>query len=1025
MKKNQKLNKELAKQNTNLVKSVDILKKEREILVSEGAKLKSENKSLEKELRKVSSKDRLTKKMSQPSFEENADILKEKIQILEDQLTERDRIATLLKLRLDKLSTDVNDSSELEELERSSSSIRTKNGSLLDSTAALEMLFEEHDTSLRLKRENDDLKSRLLMMEAELDTHKVQRELATSSPKSSRKKSSGFFKRGKKGTSSMPLKREGAHDETKVDYTRSQSPEVIGKSDSHHEHLDISISPLLSHTNKESSVSLPCYGSPNHSPHLPTKNTADAEIITLQSCLKLALEEKNICNEDKVHLAKELDGAKSKVTELEESISIAAEKASAEIEQLKSSLKASEIERDTFREELKLTQHEVDEMVDKNEELDRIYTTSLGEKNKQIEKLEQEIEALKRTKITSPSYNKPPVYGSVLTSPKNHPYTSTAKERLQHMSKDVATAKTSNDSAGPGADKTHQEYSSSEKKTRERRYSVDSPKHEKPGKLFRERSQEKLVKTVPPSPTRKVGRLSRESSIDRFETPTEVKRKVSTSGISSPSLTHSPRVAATRAMFEQKIDDSKTSFWRSSKSSLVGQRRRSSLSVTDMKDTTQAQHTKSLSCDLTSEHATSQEKSRLSTGNASKAKLVTPTTVMEQSNEPKADSNEAKNKINSTHQQQDKVPTRPSAVPSKADTSNSVSLTAAAPTKKANNFTSKTSSETVTKVSRITITSIASPSNSPVLSHRKEIKDSSPRESPSAMLVRNPTSPASLGTGVTFASSITATTSGGQIGQVNSTKVSTVSTTVRHTGPSKAATVSEIPSISSKVHPAVSKSQTESKLQPPSSRCGGAWSSSTHSSLHSTTTAPTTSAVSTNKVVVKMSSRLGGDLFSSANKSGSLQNFPLQVSGSSETSMSPQSVISTKVSTASVPSSGISRGPTHKAMQRRERKDRPKTMYAGNAETTNLVNLITRFQEAEKGKKLNEISATTPVPKSPLTAAPPIVNGTTSPAVTSAVLVSSARRVPPSSGIHKSSGARDKLTRPTSYHENVTPRYCC
>lgn len=979
IKKIQKQNKELDKKNTHLVKSVETLKKERELLVSERLKLKSENKSLEKELRKMSSKERLTRKSSQSTIEEvpfiDADVLRDKIQILEDQLTEKDRIATLLKLRLDNM--DVNENSELEEFDKSSNSIHAKNGAIVDSATALEMLVEEHDTSMRLKRDNDNLKSRLIAVEAELESHKAQ--WISPSPKSQRKKT-GFFKRGKKNTSSM----KNVLEEVRQDYVRSQSPDTLVKSESH-EQLDVSVSPLIAHTHKESSVSLPIYDSPNHSPFLPTKNRMDTEILTLQSCLKLAIEEKAIYNEDKLQLEKELDGAKSKIAELEEAISATAENTNAEIENLKSDLKSAEIERDTYCEELKIVQSEVDELAENTESVEQVYTKSLSEKNKRIEELEQELEALKKSKVTSPSHHKPPVYG-ITASPKKIG-ASPVRERLvspPYLGK--ASTESNGSSTLPSSRQIIPE------KPRERLSSAESsPKQEKPSRIPRERSQEKLVRAVPSSPTRKVGRLSRESSIDRFEIPKEDKRKISNSGISSPSLVRSPKVAATRAMFEQKIDETKTNIGPPlSKSSLFEQRRRSSLTTENaISEFMQPKHSKSYSCDYSAKQTPIQKKTELSTGNAAKARLIPPTPVIEQVNEPKVNINEAKNTPNSFQdQQQDRA-------------HNSAAITV----KKRSTILPK-SSESATKVSRITVTSVASPTSSPVLSHRKLESDRSTSPSNSAVLTRAPTSPSLSTTQGKSAFQSTATSA-----SRNQTKVSTVSTTVRHI---KAATMSEISPPLPKIHSPVMKSQTESKLQSPSSR-----SSRFSSHNPQVTTTVATSTATSNRVVVKSTSRLGDNLLSSVNKSGSLQNLPSQVNGESENSSTcPRNGGTTKVSTVTTTSSVVRRGPTHKALQRRERKDRPKTMYAGRAETTNLVNLISRFQEEDRLKE-----GATPSQSSPTASNPPKVNGTSSPVValsSGPASPANTNGIPTSVTLRQSGVA--KQARPTSFHNSSNSR---
>ena len=1092
------------------MKSVETLKKEKELLMSEKVKLKSENKSLEKELKKVTSKDRLTtRRMSQSTLDESAfdsDVLKEKIQVLEDQLTERDRIAALLKLRLDKSHTEFNESSEFEDMERSSNSVRgTKNGTVLDPTVALEMLLEEHDVSLRLRRENEELKSRLWMTEAELDSHKgQQRDLPNQqSPKSPRKRSSGFFKRGKKSTSSMPV-RHALNDDSnqaKSDLVRSQSPEKYSV-DPHNEQLDVSSSPpLYHHPNKVSTTSLPTQRSPNLSPRMMNRNRTREEILTLQSCLKLAIEEKNASNESKALLENELDEARRKIFELSESSSTSVAKASTEIERLKNFLKAAEMERDTFCEELKIAQHEIDDLVEKREKMDRKHTEAISEKNSRIKELEQELESIKKMKISSPPFNKPPAYGAMM-SPKKLQHSSPSRERIisppqqykdasfsrlssessgseksshgskqlssersrerlssndlskpkeRLLSSDLSKPKERNDLSKPkerlsssDLSKPKERLSSSDlSKPRERLSSSDlskpkerlsssdlsKPRERLPSgdlskpRLSRDKSQEKLVQSnLPPSPSRKVGRLSRESSIDRFESPPkEVKRKISNSGVSSPSLAHSPKVSATRAMFEQKIDDSKSDqssgLRRTSKpSSLLEQKRRMSIPtvipVRDNKESSQTMHSKSYSYDYSSKESPKvRNASESSTGSTDKTESAPTTNAMRQTNGPRVSPNEARNKANSTqNQQQEKAHT----------------VTSSAAIRKINNSSPSKLSD---KVSRITITSVASPSNSPVLSNRKEIAASSSREehSQSPLLSRNSTSP-SLTTSTMYSKSNSPTSPAkGHISPANTTRVSTVSTTVRHSSPQKSATVSEISTPTQKTHSPVTKSQTESKLQPPSTRTSGIWSNSSHTPQITTSTVSSTPAP--NRVVVKTTSRLGGSLLSSANKSGgSLQNISAQVNGTSENNSSESPA---KASTSNA-SSGIRRGPVHKAIQRRDRKERPKTMYAGRAETTNLVNLISKFQEAEKEKKQKEgQTGTMSITSVPRPVSPHKQNGTSSGPVTTFSQANTTRAVNSSSSSNsftstsvtmRQHGGKDRLPRPTSYCSTNTTR---
>lgn len=1064
VKRTQKQNKDLVKQNTHLVKSVDNLKKEKELLVSERVKLKAEIKSLEKDLKKASSKDhRLTKKTSQLLIDDTSvdiDGLREKIQVLEDQLTERDHIAALLKQRLDRSHMETSNRNESEEHEKSSSSsslaVLTKNGTILDQAAALEMLLDEYETSLRLRRENEDYKSRLSVLETEIGTSKLQRD--NPSPKSPRKRSSGFFKRGKKSSSSITSLRHTLEDtqQIKGDYGSTQTPDVLVKSDSHHEQLDVSVSPFLTHS-KDSTISILNYNSPNLSPQMPTKNRDHVEILTLQSCLKLAIEEKTTCKECIAILEKELDGTRSKITELEDSVSASVEKAAAEIERLKSSLNAARIERDTFCGELKIVQTEVDELVDKNEKMDKMFTESLRKKNKLIRDLEQEVEMMKKTKSSSqPSSNKPPAYGVVATPAKLpsvvSPTTETPSTPLQP--KGAGLGKASKDSAPlmNVAAKTNQQHKqagcskrpherlpssdssekissnmSSSERPRERLSSSDlSAKLEKISSKMSnsERPRERLssgdsgssikhekisskwsqaAKTVSSSPTRKVGRLSRESSIDRFETPPKEVVKTRTSNSNIPTISaHSPKVAATRAMFEQRIGEVKTDQikvrWTTKTNAPTDNQRRSSISGPNTEQV-KPMHSKSYSYDNSSKQSPCEKVFEQSTGSGNKPTVTPPATVKEQVNEPTMVLNEAKDKINSTQQHHQQQPPQP--------VSNAAA--AAGAVRK-----SKTPPKSVAKVSRIIITSVASPTQSPVLGSRKNIGVSSPKgeqqlSSSSAMLMRHPTSP-SLGPGsIPFRK----TPSPGQIGQTNSTSISTVSTTVRHSAPSKAATVSEISPPVHKLHPStVQKVQTQGQLHLSSN--GDAVQHTTTSHLPTGPTTGTGSlAPSSNRVVVKMSSRIGTTVVSTL---GSLQNISTscQVNGNSEARTPPQNGEnnSVKVSTAST-TSGIRRGPTHKAMQRRERKERPKTMYAGRAETANLVNLISRFQEAEKEKSKESIPAY-----------PPKVNGTSAPSMapTSPVKPTTTTTVTTTSNhtsfvapLRHTSGGRDKQTRPTSY----------
>ena len=93
----------------------------------------------------------------------------------------------------------------------------------------------------------------------------------------------------------------------------------------------------------------------------------------------------------------------------------------------------------------------------------------------------------------------------------------------------------------------------------------------------------------------------------------------------------------------------------------------------------------------------------------------------------------------------------------------------------------------------------------------------------------------------------------------------------------------------------------------------------------------------------------------SIHKANSLQNIPEKTA--SEVTIEPSLPRSTPTdSTVQAPQ----QSPVARRYQRRERNERPKTMYAGRAETTNLVNLISRFQKQETEVKKSDNASKSP-----------------------------------------------------------------
>ena len=948
----QKLNKELAKQR----KSLDALRKEREVLVSDKVKLKSENKHLERVLKKTASKgdfQRMSKKQSQPPMEESIldmEEMKIKVMELEDYLAERDRKITVLSLKLERHS-DCPDG--IDEGDR----IRT-NGGILESTSTLEKLLEEQENSLRLRKENADLRSCISVMDTELEKLHKERD-SNLSPKSQRKRSSGFFKRGKKSTSSMPSRYMGGggpHDIIRGQ-KRSESP-VMGKSESHQE-LDTSLSPLLIRAHKESTISLPSYGSPNQSPHISPRNKINADVVTLQSCLKLALNEKSLCEENIVYLQKELEVAQGRIKELESDL---AAKTNKEMEKIRKSLTAAEIDRDTYLDELKISQQEVDEMMEKQNMLEKSFTDASNDK---IKELEEEVEALRSNRYSSFSGS-----SSNISSPKTSTSASICSPNV------VSPTRKVKDPVQPPSKSGTTESSTS---------SSDNSTHGKVKQLSRDLSVEK--QPVPTSSsTRKVGKLSRQSSIDQFEVPidnTNAKHVNSVSSVPPPSP--SPvytKVAATRALFEQKIDQTKINqspIRHSSKLTENDEQRRQRFSMSgnvtsnmESRARSVTVHSKSRSYDHSTKSPAVFKKGTVIQKvpevakvhvHVDKSKSVPPPSKRDTSNAGNAVDNETRNKINNSHKQQQE----------KTRTSSSVYVQG---TNYSSHKTSEnTSSSAGTTTSKITVTSTATSTDA--------AKSTQPPVPPSTVLGKNSSNP-SLISAPSPSSSQTRVFSQ----QRTPGKVTAIS--VRKSNPLKSSSLDEHSTTPNRnvhytnrnVQSTVTKSQTQVKIHPPVFR---SWSKSdkqppqTENNNYTTTVSstPVSNVSATSSPAIRPAPKTTlqyNKLHYPLTKAGSLQN--TQSFANSADDISIQTATQNNVKApSSVASSAAKKGPTHRALQNRERKDRPKTMYAGNPEATNLVNLISKFQDEDREKKLRDMQRTTGSSMSSLVIRPSM-NGT-------------------------------------------------
>ena len=911
---------------------MDALKKEKEMLVSEKVKLKSENKSLERELKKTGFKGdlhRISKKQSQLlSMEEsvlNLEDLRLKVIELENLLAERDHKITVLKLT----HSNGNEGIEIEG-EVFLSGIQTTSDGMLDSTTNLERLLEEQDTSLKLRKENADLRAFLLTMDAELE--KVHKE-SNPSPRSPRKRSSGFFKRGKKSTSSMPSRyMSGDGLENVQGQKRSESP-VMGKAESH-QALDIAVSPLLSRVNKESTISLPCVGSPNQSPQTSKKNKSYSDLDTLQACLKLALSEKNFCEENVIHLQKELDDAKGKIQELESALEM---KTTREMEKIQKSLTAARIDRDTYFDELKICQQEVDEMTERYNKLEKSHTAA---KDK-IKELEEEFEALRFSGFSSLSRSSSNISSLKMPTPVSSP-----NDKVIISPKDKVVSSTEkfkysiNPSQQPNKSVVEPKTVALERTT-STSSTLDTLRQGKAKSLSKNLSM--------PTSLKRVGRLSRESKIDHFETHKEIVINNKVSGIPPPSPSHGfTKVAATRALFEQKIDQTKISHAQAIHSPKTmeneEQKRPFSMIVNSAIHTENKPRTlsKSISYDqsakppfaLKSPGTLVEKVPEVGLVRFDKSKSVPPT-ARNAYNGASAVDNEARNKTNTSHKQQmEKIP----------NSSTVCVLRNNSPSSKAPNSTHANSP---TKVSKITFTSTATSTN--LFSKDPSLKLGRRESSPSALL-RGPTSP----------SHTTLSPTSCHTRVLQRIPGSTTTTTVKRVTSLNVLSLEESSTTPDKIaYSAVTKSPTKVKVLPPVR----SWNSvinkqSSKTVSNNSIVTPTTSSFSSiSRSIPKLQDK---KLISPVTKVGSLQNIQSCISTNDVSTPTAQNVVNVNVSSTSPYLSGIRRGPTHRPLQRRERKDRPKTMFAGSSpESSNLVNLISKFQQEEKDKKLKDVRAST------------------------------------------------------------------
>jgi len=419
-KKVHKLNKELTKQIGQLSKSVDALRKERDALLSDKQKLKNENKSLEKELKKARDSTRMEKghlrqQLSQQELVEVAEDrveLSRKVESLETQLAEREGEIANLQQKLELqgelfetrsglvVSTEHRNYTPDSEIPRSKLAVQ-KNGDTLN--LALERLLEEQDITARFRRENLELKVRVSSLEVELE--QLQKDFV-SNPNPKTHKHTYFFKRGRSHSSSGLLKYP---DESPTDKTAGQRSKRSHTSNFAHDPDSSSQEQLLE---KVDSVSP--HPSPKSSPRIAPRRLSAGDTHTLQTCLKLALEEKKSLVDQNHEMEEQLKEAKNRIDQLQKNAAQSRKfsQAQEEVELLKQTLKVALSEKAGLSEQAMNFQREVEAARERIENLEKRLADSLVQKQsteqtverqRELKVLKEENESLKKSLVVKNS----------------------------------------------------------------------------------------------------------------------------------------------------------------------------------------------------------------------------------------------------------------------------------------------------------------------------------------------------------------------------------------------------------------------------------------------------------------------------------------------------------------------------------------------------------------------------------------------------------------------------------------------
>ena len=279
-KKLYKHNKELVKQNSNLTKQIETLKNEKESLLIDKNKLKGDLKSTEKELKKVNASlssarsevERLRAKSHKhgaATMGEGVGELQERVKQLEVELSKRnDKLANFQKRvgsRLDQLRgrDGYNEDDDVGEMD-----------------ILQQQLHMEQEVHAKLERENSELHTRVMNLESDLnqllqlmDSQQKEEFVLNTEQRSSRETS---LRSADALSSTYAELKQNGHD--------FPSP----------------------------------FSSPQTSPALRHRNQATVDVATLQTCLKLAVEEKKMAEQQRNSLHTQLGSVQGELKEAKE-----------------------------------------------------------------------------------------------------------------------------------------------------------------------------------------------------------------------------------------------------------------------------------------------------------------------------------------------------------------------------------------------------------------------------------------------------------------------------------------------------------------------------------------------------------------------------------------------------------------------------------------------------------------------------------------------------------------------------------